>query len=210
MTHSSYPNLFTPLDLGFTTLPNRVLMGSMHTGLEELGDWKRVAEYYAERARGGVGLIVTGGMAPNAEGGVMPGASGLHSDKDIANHKIATEAVHAEGGKIAMQILHAGRYAYSPLAVGPSDKKSPISPFAPKALDEAGIEKQISDMVTAAQRAQQAGYDGVEVMGSEGYFINQFLVKHTNDRTDAWGRIIRKPYAIALRNHQTHPSGCRC
>ena len=185
MTH--YPKLLSPLDLGFTTLKNRVLMGSMHTGLEETKDWNRVAEFYAARARGGVGLMVTGGMAPNAEGGVFPGAAGLFSDADIANHRIVTDRVHDADGKIAMQILHAGRYAYSPACVGPSAVKSPISPFPPKELDEDGIEKQISDIVTAATRARQAGYDGVEVMGSEGYFINQFLVTHTNKRTDRWG-----------------------
>ncbi|SEQ73800.1 2,4-dienoyl-CoA reductase (NADPH2) [Loktanella sp. DSM 29012] len=184
---TTYPNLLSPLDLGHTTLKNRVLMGSMHTGLEETRDWNRVAEFYAARARGGVGLMVTGGMAPNKEGGVFPGAAGLFSDADIANHRIVTDRVHDAGGKIAMQILHAGRYAYSKDCVAPSAIKSPISPFVPTALDEAGIEKQISDMVTAASRARQAGYDGVEVMGSEGYFLNQFLVKHTNHRTDRWG-----------------------
>jgi 2,4-dienoyl-CoA reductase (NADPH2) len=182
-----YPHLLEPLDLGFTTLKNRVLMGSMHTGLEETKDWNRVAEFYAERARGDVALMVTGGMAPNKEGGVFPGAAGLFTDDDIANHRIVTDRVHKAGGKIAMQILHAGRYAYSPDCVGPSAVKSPISPFPPKELDEDGIEKQISDIVTAATRAQQAGYDGVEVMGSEGYFLNQFLVTHTNKRTDRWG-----------------------
>ena len=182
-----YPHLLAPLDLGHTTLKNRVLMGSMHTGLEETGDWNRVAEFYAERARGGVGLMVTGGMAPNREGGVFPGAAGLFTDKDIANHRIVTDRVHQAGGKIAMQILHAGRYAYGPECVAPSPIKSPISPFPPKELDEAGIEKQIADFVTAATRAREAGYDGVEVMGSEGYFINQFLVVHTNKRTDRWG-----------------------
>jgi len=184
---TSYPNLLSPLDLGFTTLKNRVLMGSMHTGLEETKDWNRVAEFYAERARGDVALMVTGGMAPNPEGGVFPGAAGLYTDDDIANHRTVTDRVHGAGGKIAMQILHAGRYAYSPDCVAPSAVKSPISPFPPKALDEEGIEKQISDIVTAAARAKEAGYDGVEVMGSEGYFINQFLVTHTNKRTDRWG-----------------------
>ena len=184
---SRYPHLLAPLDLGFTTLKNRVLMGSMHTGLEETKDWPRVAAFYAERARGQVGLIVTGGMAPNREGGVFPGAAGLFTDQDIANHRIVTDAVHNAGGKIAMQILHAGRYAYSPDCVAPSAVKSPISPFAPKELDEEGIEKQIADIVTAATRARQAGYDGVEIMGSEGYFLNQFLVTHTNRRTDRWG-----------------------
>ncbi len=182
-----YPHLLAPLDLGHVTLPNRVLMGSMHTGLEETGDWNRVAEFYAARARGGVALMVTGGMAPNAEGGVFPGAAGLYSAADIANHRIVTDRVHDAGGRIAMQILHAGRYAYGKDCVAPSPLKSPISPFSPRELDEAGIEKQIADIVTAAIRAREAGYDGVEVMGSEGYFINQFLVTHTNRRTDRWG-----------------------
>jgi len=184
---SRYPHLLAPLDLGFTTLKNRVLMGSMHTGLEETKDWPRVAAFYAERARGQAGLIVTGGIAPNREGGVFPGAAGLFTDQDIANHRIVTDAVHNAGGKIAMQILHAGRYAYSPDCVAPFAIKSPISPFPPKELDEEGIEKQIADIVTAATRARQAGYDGVEIMGSEGYFLNQFLVTHTNRRTDRWG-----------------------
>jgi len=192
---STYPHMLAPLDLGFTTLKNRVLMGSMHTNLEETGDWNRVAEFYATRARGGVGLMVTGGMAPNREGGVFPGASGLFTDQDIANHRIVTDRVHEADGKIAMQILHAGRYAYGKECVAPSAVKSPISPFPPIELDEDGIEKQISDIVTAAKRAQEAGYDGVEVMGSEGYFINQFLVTHTNKRTDRWGG----PYENRMR-----------
>ncbi len=184
---TAYPRLLAPLDLGHVTLPNRVMMGSMHTNLEERGDWNRVAEFYAERARGGVALMVTGGMAPNPEGGVFPGACGLYTPEDIANHRIVTDRVHAAGGRIAMQILHAGRYAYGPDCVAPSAIKSPISPFAPRALDAAGIEKQIADMATAAARAREAGYDGVEVMGSEGYFLNQFLVTHTNRRDDGWG-----------------------
>ena len=187
MTNSQFPNMFTPLDLGFVTLPNRVIMGSMHTGLEELGDWNRVAEYYAERARGGVSLIVTGGMAPNIEGGVFQGAKGLFNDQDIADHKIVTDRVHEAGGRIIMQILHAGRYAYSPKAVAPSAVRAPINPITPAELDADGIEKQIQDFVTAATRAKEAGYDGVEIMGSEGYLINQFLVTHTNKRTDEWG-----------------------
>ena len=192
---TNYPNLLKPLDLGHVTLRNRVLMGSMHTGLEETGDWNRVAEFYATRARGGVGLMVTGGMAPNREGGVFPGAAGLFSERDIANHRIVTDRVHEADGRIAMQVLHAGRYAYSPDCVSASPIKSPISPFAPKALDEAGIEKQITDIVTSAMRAREAGYDGVEIMGSEGYFINQFLVTHTNKRTDRWGG----PYENRMR-----------
>ena len=182
-----YPHLLAPLDLGHITLKNRVLMGSMHTGLEETGDWNRVAEFYATRARGGVALMVTGGMAPNAEGGVFPGAAGLYAAQDIANHRIVTDRVHAAGGLIAMQILHAGRYAYSKDCVSASAIKSPISPFVPRELDADGIEKQITDIVIAAVRAREAGYDGVEVMGSEGYFLNQFLVTHTNRRSDDWG-----------------------
>ncbi|WP_321366817.1 NADPH-dependent 2,4-dienoyl-CoA reductase [uncultured Celeribacter sp.] len=185
MTH--YPHLLAPLDLGFTTLRNRTLMGSMHTGLEERGDWEAVAAFYAARAKGGAGLIVTGGMAPNAEGGVFPGAAGLFTDQDIANHRQVTDRVHADGGKIAMQILNAGRYAYGPNCIAPSAIKSPISPFKPTELDATGIEKQIADYATAAARAKEAGYDGVEVMGSEGYLINQFLVTHTNRREDEWG-----------------------
>ncbi|GGO59765.1 2,4-dienoyl-CoA reductase (NADPH2) [Roseovarius pacificus] len=184
---TKYSHLLSPLDLGHVTLKNRVLMGSMHTGLEETRDWDRVAEFYATRARGGVALMVTGGMAPNPEGGVFPGAAGLYSEQDIANHRHVTDRVHDAGGRIAMQILHAGRYAYGPNCVGPSPIKSPISPFPPKELDEDGIEKQIADIVTAATRAREAGYDGVEIMGSEGYFLNQFLVTHTNKRTDRWG-----------------------
>lgn len=184
---SEYPHLLSPLDLGHVTLKNRVLMGSMHTGLEETRDWNRVAEFYAARARGGVALMVTGGMAPNREGGVFPGAAGLFTPEDITNHRIVTDRVHEAGGLIAMQILHAGRYAYGKECVSASAIKSPISPFTPKALDEEGIEKQIADIVTAAQRAREAGYDGVEIMGSEGYFLNQFLVTHTNKREDRWG-----------------------
>ena len=184
---ADYPHLLRPLDLGHTTLKNRVIMGSMHTNLEEVGDWDRIAAFYAERARGEVGLMVTGGMAPNREGAVFPGAAGLFSGADIANHRMVTDRVHDAGGKIAMQILHAGRYAYGKDCVAPSPVKSPISPFAPTELDAAGIEKQIADFATTAARAREAGYDGVEIMGSEGYFINQFLVTHVNKRTDDWG-----------------------
>ncbi len=184
---TNYPNMLAPLDLGFTTLKNRVLMGSMHTGLEETKDWNRVAEFYAERARGEVALMVTGGIGPNLEGSVLPGAAMMTTDKDVENHAIVTQRVHDNGGKIAMQILHAGRYAYGPMCVAPSPVKSPISPFPPAELDEEGIEKQISDIVNCATLAQKAGYDGVEIMGSEGYFLNQFLVIHTNKREDRWG-----------------------
>ena len=185
--NTNFPNLLKPLDLGFTILKNRALMGSMHTNLEETKDWNRVAEFYATRARGEVALMVTGGIAPNVEGGVFPGAAGLFDANDVANHKIVTDRVHGSGGKIAMQILHAGRYAYGSNCVAPSPIKSPISPFAPAELDSVGIEKQIDDIVTTACRARDAGYDGVEIMGSEGYFLNQFLVRHTNKRTDQWG-----------------------
>ena len=185
--NTNFPNLLKPLDLGFTILKNRALMGSMHTNLEETKDWNRVAEFYATRARGEVALMVTGGIAPNVEGGVFPGAAGLFDANDVANHKIVTDRVHGSGGKIAMQILHAGRYSYGSNCVAPSPIKSPISPFAPAELDSVGIEKQIDDIVTTACRARDAGYDGVEIMGSEGYFLNQFLVRHTNKRTDQWG-----------------------
>ncbi|CAD5109768.1 NADPH-dependent 2,4-dienoyl-CoA reductase [Zestomonas carbonaria] len=183
-----YPHLLAPLDLGFTTLKNRTLMGSMHTGLEERPNgFERMAAYFAERARGGVGLMVTGGIGPNEEGGVYTGAAKLTTVEEAEKHRIVTRAVHEADGKICMQILHAGRYAYSPKSVAPSAIQAPINPFKPRELDEEGIEKQIQDFVTCSVLAQQAEYDGVEIMGSEGYFINQFLVAHTNQRTDRWG-----------------------
>lgn len=204
---TDYPHMLAPLDLGFTTLKNRVLMGSMHTGLEETKDWNRVAEFYATRARADVALMVTGGIGPNPEGSVMHGAAMMVSDEDVANHSIVTTRVHEAGGKIAMQILHAGRYAYSPDCVAPSAVKSPISMFAPKELDAAGIEQQISDIVACAKRAKQAGYDGVEIMGSEGYFLNQFLVTHTNKRTDEWGgsyeNRMRLPIEVVRRTRES-------
>ena len=179
--------MFRPIDFGFVTLKNRVIMGSMHTNLEETKDWDRIADFYSERAKGGVGLIITGGIAPNEEGAVFKGAAAMLDEEDADNHKIVTDAVHKNGGRIAMQILHAGRYAYSPDCVAPSAIKSPISPFVPNALDGEGIEKQIADFVKCARLAKSAGYDGIEIMGSEGYFINQFLVEHTNKRDDSWG-----------------------
>ncbi|WP_332821999.1 NADPH-dependent 2,4-dienoyl-CoA reductase [Pseudomonas sp.] len=185
---AQYPHLLAPLDLGFTTLRNRTLMGSMHTGLEEKpGGFERMAAYFAERARGGVGLMVTGGIGPNEEGGVYAGAAKLTTVEEAQKHQVVTQAVHEAGGKICMQILHAGRYAYSPKSVAPSAIQAPINPFKPKELDEDGIEKQIQDFVTCSLLAQQAEYDGVEIMGSEGYFINQFLAAHTNQRSDRWG-----------------------
>lgn len=199
MADVPYPHLLAPLDLGFTTLRNRTLMGSMHTGLEERpGGFERMAAYFAERARGGVGLIVTGGIAPNDEGGVYSGAAKLTTGEEAEKHRVVTEAVHAAGGKICLQILHAGRYAYSPRLVAPSALQAPINPFKPKELDEAGIEKQIADFVTCARLARQAGYDGVEIMGSEGYFINQFLVAHTNHRTDRWGGSFENRMRLAV------------
>jgi 2,4-dienoyl-CoA reductase (NADPH2) len=187
LTQATYPHLLAPLDLGFTTLKNRVLMGSMHTGLEDGNKHDRLAAYFAERARGGVGLIITGGYAPNRAGWVKPFAGKLTTRSEAAKHRQVTEAVHAEDGKIAMQILHAGRYAYHPLSVAPSRIRSPITPFTPRELSTSGVEKQIKAFVRCAQLAREAGYDGVEIMGSEGYFINEFLVSATNHRTDEWG-----------------------
>lgn len=185
---SPYPHLLAPLDLGFTTLKNRVLMGSMHTGLEDgRKHLPAMAAYFAERARGGVGLMVTGGFAPNIAGWAKPFAGMLASRSAAKRHKQVTDAVHAEGGKIALQILHTGRYGYHPLCVAPSRIRSPISPFTPFELSAAGIERQIRAFVRCASLAREAGYDGVEIMGSEGYLINQFLVAHTNHRTDDWG-----------------------
>ena len=185
---SPYPHLLAPLDLGFTTLPNRVLMGSMHTGLEEAPDgYARLAAFYAERARGGVGLIVTGGIAPNFAGRLEPRAAQLSFPWQVAKHRLITSAVHAAGGKIALQILHAGRYAYHPLSVAPSAVRSPITPFKPRALTGWGVRRTIAAYVRCARLAQRAGYDGVEVMGSEGYLINQFVAPRTNHRDDEWG-----------------------
>ncbi len=183
-----YPNLLSPLDLGFTTLRNRVVMGSMHTGLEDRAHHTdRLAAYFAERARGGVGLIITGGYAPNRTGWLLPFASELISPAEARRHRGITGAVHESGAKILLQILHAGRYAYHPLSVSASAIKAPINPFRPRALSSRGVEATIGDFVRCARLAREAGYDGVEIMGSEGYLLNQFLAPRTNKRTDSWG-----------------------
>jgi 2,4-dienoyl-CoA reductase (NADPH2) len=200
----AYPNLLAPLDLGFTTLKNRVIMGSMHTGLEDrFYNYGKLAAFYRERARGGVGLIVTGGISPNRQGWLLPFGGTLNFMGDVPNHRRVTRAVHEEGGKILLQILHAGRYGYQPLVVSSSPQKSPISPFRPRALTESGIESTIRAYVRCAKLAKQAGYDGVEVMGSEGYLLNQFLCARTNRRQDRWGGSIenrmRLPVEIVRR-----------
>ncbi len=185
---SEYPRLLEPLDLGHLTLPNRVVMGSMHTGLEDHArDFPKLAAYLAERARGGAGLIVTGGFAPNIEGTLYPLASKLTTRREAARHRQVTEAVHEAGGLVALQLLHAGRYAFTPWCVAPSAVKSPISRFRPRALSDRGVRRQIRAFARAAVLAKEAGYDGVEVMGSEGYLVNQFLAPRTNRRTDRWG-----------------------
>ncbi|WP_433924016.1 FAD-dependent oxidoreductase [Vreelandella sp. 21] len=205
MNHTpAYPHLFRPLTVGHLTLPNRVLMGSMHTNLEEAPNgFERLAAFYAERARAGVSLIVTGGIAPNAEGAVFQGANALTDESQLAEHKSVVDAVHDAGGHLCMQILHAGRYAYSPELVAPSALQAPINPFMPRELSSDDVEQQIDDYVRCAQLAQQAGYDGIEVMGSEGYLINQFICRRTNQRDDEWGgdfeRRIRFPIEIVKR-----------
>ncbi|MGZ8318947.1 MAG: 2,4-dienoyl-CoA reductase FMN-binding domain-containing protein, partial [Telluria sp.] len=197
--HTPYPHLLAPLDLGFTTLRNRVIMGSMHTGLEDrFYNYGKLAEFYRERARGGVGLIVTGGISPNRQGWLLPFGGTMNFAGDAINHRRVTQAVHEEGGKILMQILHSGRYGYQPLAVSASAVKSPISPFKPRALTESGIEATISDYARCAKLAKKAGYDGVEVMGSEGYLLNQFLCARTNLRTDRWGGSIENRMRLSI------------
>ena len=193
-----YPQLFAPLDLGFTTLRNRVLMGSMHTGLEDRArDFPKLAAYFAERAAGGVGLIVTGGFAPNVVGWLAPFGGKLSWPWEVAPHRQVTAAVHGHGAKICLQLLHAGRYGYHPLQVAPSKLKSPINPFTPRALSARGVERQINAFASAAARAREAGYDGVEVMGSEGYLINQFTAPRSNRRQDAWGGSAEKRMRFA-------------
>jgi 2,4-dienoyl-CoA reductase (NADPH2) len=201
-----FPHLLAPLDLGFTSLKNRVLMGSMHTGLEDGRDLSKLAAYFRERAEGGVGLIVTGGFAPNVAGWTKPFAGTLSTSGAARRHKVVTDAVHEAGGKIALQILHTGRYGYHPMAVAPSRIKSPISPFKPFALTARGVERQIRAFVNCAAKAREAGYDGVEIMGSEGYFINQFLSLATNQRDDEWGgdysNRMRLPLEIVARTRE--------
>ena len=185
---TTYPHLLAPLDLGFTSLPNRVLMGSMHVGLEEAKDgFARMAAFYAERARGGVGLIVTGGIAPNDRGRPMPGGARMTTEAEADKHKPVVDAVHQAGGKIAMQILHFGRYAYHPELVAPSALQAPINEFRPHALTTQEVAQTIDDFVRCAALAQYAGYDGVEIMGSEGYLLNEFVAARTNQRDDEWG-----------------------
>ena len=194
-----YPHLFSPLDLGFVTLPNRALMGSMHTGLEEAPHgFERLATFYASRARGGVALIVTGGIAPNFAGRLEPRASQLSFSWQLRKHRTITDAVHTAGGRIALQILHAGRYAYHPLSVAPSAVRSPITPFTPRALTRWGVHRTIASYVRTARLAQDAGYDGVEIMGSEGYLINQFMAPRTNHRHDEWGGELENRIRLAV------------
>ena len=201
-----YPNLLAPLDLGFTQIKNRVLMGSMHTGLEEGRDLSRLAAYFRERAEGDVGLMVTGGFAPNIVGWAKPFAGMMSTSGAARRHRVVTQAVHAAGGKIALQILHTGRYAFHPLAVAPSRLKAPISPFTPFELSSRGVERQIRAFVNCAVKAREAGYDGVEIMGSEGYLINQFLSRQTNQRSDEWGgdysQRMRLPLEIVARTRE--------
>jgi 2,4-dienoyl-CoA reductase (NADPH2) len=202
--------LNTPLDLGFTQIKNRVLMGSMHTGLEEEENGiEKLAAFYAARAKGGVGLIVTGGFAPDFFGRLTPGGAKMTTEREAKKHRVITKAVHDEGGKICMQILHAGRYAYHPFAVAPSAIKAPIAPFSPWYMPSWFVEKTISHFVRAARLAQKAGYDGVEVMGSEGYLINQFLVHRTNRRTDIWGKSfeMRMFFAVSIVSRIRHATG---
>lgn len=209
---STYKNLFSTIKVGGIELPNRVLMGSMHTGHEEkMGGFDTLAEFYAERVRGGVGLIVTGGISPNRSGVTVIGGARMTNVFHVAKHKRVTSAVHAEGGRILMQVLHAGRYAYTPLAVAPSSIKAPISKFKPRKLSNWGVNKTISDYVRAARLAKRAGYDGIEIMGSEGYLINQFIAEETNKRQDAWGgsyeNRIKLPLEIIRRTREAVGEG---
>jgi 2,4-dienoyl-CoA reductase (NADPH2) len=209
MQASSYPHLLAPLDLGFCTLPNRVLMGSMHTGLEDRSrDYPKLAAYFRERAEGGVGLMVTGGIAPNLVGWLKPFGGKLSWPWETHKHRIVTSAVHGAGGRICLQILHAGRYGYHPLSVSASALQAPINPFKPRALSTRGVERQVRAFVRCAQLARESGYDGVEVMGSEGYLVNQFLSARTNTRTDAWGGSPEKRMRFAVEIVQRIREAC--
>ena len=199
MTTTSYANILKPLHLGFTTIKNRVVMGSMHTGLEDrFYNYPKLAAYFGERAKGGVGLIITGGISPNRQGWLLPAGGTMNTLGDIAPHRLVTHAVHKHGAKILMQILHAGRYGYQPFVVSSSPIKSPISPFKPRQLSDKQIVDTIQDYVKTASLAKKAGYDGVEIMGSEGYLLNQFLSRHVNQRTDRWGGDIENRMRLAV------------
>ncbi|WP_374662981.1 FAD-dependent oxidoreductase [Acinetobacter sp.] len=199
MTTTSYANILKPLHLGFTTIKNRVVMGSMHTGLEDrFYNYPKLAAYFGERAKGGVGLIITGGISPNRQGWLLPAGGTMNSLGDVAPHRLVTHAVHKHGAKILMQILHAGRYGYQPFVVSSSAIKSPISPFKPRQLSEKQILATIDDYANCASLAKKAGYDGVEIMGSEGYLLNQFLSRHVNQRTDQWGGEIENRMRFAV------------
>ncbi len=209
MMTTAYPHLLSPLDLGFTTLRNRVLMGSMHTGLEDHArDFPKLAAYFAERAAGGVGLMVTGGFAPNLRGWLKPFASRMSLPWHVRRHRQVTAAVHAHGAKICLQLLHAGRYAYHPLSVAPSALKAPITPFTPRALSARGIERTLRDFASAAARTSDAGYDGVEIMGSEGYLLNEFSVPRTNHRNDAWGGDAQRRMRFAVETVRRVREAC--
>ncbi|MGO2386033.1 MAG: NADPH-dependent 2,4-dienoyl-CoA reductase, partial [Psychrobacter sp.] len=187
-TNEHYPHLFEPLDLGFTTLKNRMVMGSMHTGLEDrFYNYGKLAAYFAERAKGGVAMMITGGISPNREGWLLPAGGTMNNKADVINHQRVTRAVHKHDSKIIMQILHSGRYGYHPFAVSSSPIKSPISPFKPRKMSIKNIEQTVKDYARSAKLAKQAGYDGVEIMGSEGYLLNQFLSSHVNKRKDVYG-----------------------
>jgi len=204
-----YRLLLSELDLGFTTLRNRVVMGSMHTGMEDrFWNYPKLAAYFRERAKGGAGLIITGGISPNRQGWLLPFGGTLNSVFDLRNHRLLTDAVHAEGGKIALQILHAGRYGYQPFVVSASALKSPISKFKPRALTLAGVAKTVRDYARCARLAQRAGYDGVEIMGSEGYLLNQFLCPRTNRRTDAYGGSLENRLRLAREIVESVRAAC--
>ena len=199
MTTNSYAHILQPLNLGFTTLKNRVVMGSMHTGLEDrFYNYPKLAAYFGERAKGGVGLLITGGISPNRQGWLLPAGGTMNTLGDIAPHRLVTHAVHKHGAKILMQILHSGRYGYQPFVVSASPIKSPISMFKPRQMSEKNILSTIDDFAHTASLAKKAGYDGVEVMGSEGYLLNQFLSRHVNQREDQWGGAIENRMRFAV------------